>query len=371
MRHPAALRLGAPLAVVLLLTACGTGGQATPDTSVVQVKAGDDSCDLDRTELAAGTHVFRIVNTGSRTTELYVYDGSRIVTEKEDIAPGLDYDLTTELAAGAYEVACKPGGTGDGIRAPLTVTGVDGAPSDDPAAQKAVAEYRTYVTAQVDALVPLVKGFAAAVEAGDVAKAKALYAPSRLPWESIEPVAESFGDLDPRIDAREADLEPGESWTGWHRIEKALWTTGSTAGLAPVAQQLVADVTELQRRIPEAVLTPTSIGNGAKELLDEVATGKITGEEEAFSHTDLVDVEGNVAGAEKAYDVLRPLVRDTALIAELDRAFAGLDTALAVHRRGSGYVSYDTVDAAARRALAQAVDALGEPLSRLTAAASA
>ncbi len=369
------LLLAAPAALLALaLTGCGTEADAAGSSAApaVDVTAGDDSCALSRTALTAGKTVFRISNTGSRTTEVYVYEGTRIVTEKEDIAPGLDYELTAQLDAGSYEVACKPGGTGDGVRTPVTVAAATGAPvAVDPAATKAVADYRAYVQAEADRLVPLVQGFATAVKAGDVAGAKARYAPSRAPWEAIEPVAEAFGDLDPRIDLREADLETGQAWTGWHRIEKALWTTGSTAGLAPVADQLVADVKDLQGRVATAEITPASIGNGAKELLDEVATGKITGEEEAFSHTDLVDVENNVAGAEKAYAVLKPLVQDAALVTELDAAFAKLDAVLKTYRRGTGYVSYDTVDAAGRRSLAQVVDALGEPLSRLTAAATA
>ena len=225
--------------------------------------------------------------------------------------------------------------------------------------------------AEADELVPLVQGFAAAVKAGDVERAQALYAPSRRPWEAIEPVAESFGDLDPKVDLREADLEPGQAWTGWHRLEKALWVDGSTAGLAPVADQLVADVTDLQGRVQNADLSVASIGNGAKELLDEVATGKITGEEEAFSHTDLVDFAANVDGARTAFDVLRPVVDDTDLVAELDGAFADVAAALQPYARGDGFVSYDTVDEAGRRELARVVDALSEPLSRLSSAATA
>jgi iron uptake system component EfeO len=372
--HP--VRLAAPLALLALAaTACGGSGTEDASTAAsggaVQVKAGDSSCDVSRTSLPAGRTVLHITNTGSKVTEVYVYaPGDRIVTEKEDIAPGLDYQLTASIPAGSYEIACKPGQTGRGIRTAITVAGAG--PTADPAATKAVADYRAYVEQQADALVPLVGRLATAVKAGDLAQAQALYAPSRQPWEAIEPVAESFADLDPKIDQREADLETGQTWTGWHRIEKALWVQRRTAGLAPVADQLVKDVETLRSRVATAPMTPASIGNGAKELLDEVANGKITGEEEAFSHTDLVDFAANVAGARKAFEVLEPIVQksDPALVTSLQKEFADVDKALAPYRRGTGYVSYARVDAAGRRELARVVDALGEPLSRLAAAAT-
>ena len=358
------------------LTACTStaADQAAGGGGPVTVAAGDSTCEVSRTDLAPGTNVLSITNEGATTTEVYLYaEGDRIVAEKEDIAPGLSYDLTVQVQPGSYTVACKPGQVGDGIRTPVTVAAAAGAaPTSDPVTEKAVADYRAYVTAQVDALVPLVAGFTAAVKAGDVARAKELYAPSREPWEAVEPVAEALGDLDPAVDLREADLEPGQEWTGWHRIEKALWVDGSTAGMEPVADRLVADVADLQSRIPDAELTATSIGNGAKELLDEVATGKITGEEEAFSHTDLVDVDANVAGARKAFDVLRPIVEQSQpdLVTQLDAAFAQVEAALVPYARGEGYVSYDTVGEPERRELARVVDALGEPLSQLAAAAT-
>lgn len=248
--------------------------------------------------------------------------------------------------------------------------GVAGTATQDVLKEQAVEAYRAYVQAEADKLVPLVAEFAAAVKAGDVARAKALYAPSRVPWESIEPVAESFGDLDPAVDLREADLAPGQRWTGWHRIEKALWVAQSTAGLGAVADKLVADIADLQSRVPTAELTVTSIANGAKELLDEVATTKITGEEEAFSHTDLVDFDANIAGAKKAFQVLKPLAsrNNPDLVATLESAFTAVEEALTPYAQGEGYVSYDTVTEPQRRELARVVDALSEPLSRLAAA---
>jgi iron uptake system component EfeO len=372
-RRAGAVAVATAIVAAGCLSAC-TSGQAAE--SAVALTATDTRCALASTELAAGPTTFAITNDGSKVTEVYVYGKrggtySKIVTEKENIGPGTSYDLTVSLQPGRYEVACKPGQKGVGIRTPITVSGQAGAgaATTDAGAERAVTAYRAYVQQQADTLVPLVDAFVAAVTAGDVDQAKSLYAGSRVPWERIEPVAESFGDLDPRVDLREADVEAGQTWTGWHRLEKALWTDGDLTELAPVAAGLATHVRELQRRVPTADLSVSSIGNGAKELLDEVATGKITGEEEAFSHTDLVDFQANLDGARRAYDLLRPLVSDQDLLTRLDAAFSATQQQLSVHRHGDTFVSYDTVTEAQRRELARVVDGLGEPLSQLTAAA--
>jgi iron uptake system component EfeO len=263
---------------------------------------------------------------------------------------------------------CSAGMTGKGPSQTLTVTGQ--AKAADPRLNKAVAAYRTYVAEQVADTLTKATRFAAAVKKGDVDQAKALYAPSRVGWERIEPVAESFGGIDPKVDLREADLKPGETWTGWHRIEKALWKTGSVKGEAPYADRLVKDLRTLKAKVGTAAISPTSMANGAKELLDEVATGKVTGEEEAFSHTDLVDFKGNVDGAQKVYELLRPVVqeRNADLAATLDGEFANVRKVLTKYAKGDGYVAYETVGAKDRKDLSDKVNALGEPLSKLAAA---
>jgi iron uptake system component EfeO len=282
-------------------------------------------------------------------------------------------ELTVQLGAGTYQIACKPGMTGHGIRQDITVTG-QADHATDPRLSRALADYRAYVVQQTDASIAATRAFVAAFRKGDVEGAKRLYAPSRIGWERIEPVAESFGDLDPRVDAREADLKPGEKWTGWHRLEKALWEKGSTKGEEPYADQLLKDLNELRTRVAAAQLdppiTPASMANGAKELLDEVATGKVTGEEEAFSHTDLVDFKANVDGAKKVYELVRAVVleKDPALVKRLDAGFTRVEGLLAKYRKGDGYVSYDTVGKAQRKELADGVNGLGEPLSMLAAA---
>ena len=166
-----------------------------------------------------------------------------------------------------------------------------------------VAEYKLYVSQGVDKLVKDTKVFTDAVKAGDLAKAKALYASTRVSYEMIEPVAELFSDLDGKIDSRADDHEKKEEdpeFTGFHRIEYGLFAKNSTEGLGPFADKLLADVTELQGRIKGLTVPPDKMVGGAAALIEEVAATKVSGEEDRYSHTDLWDFQANVDGAKQA-----------------------------------------------------------------------
>ncbi|MFC5891178.1 iron uptake system protein EfeO, partial [Kitasatospora aburaviensis] len=332
--------------------------------------ATDTACEVSKTSFPAGHVVLDITNKGSKTTEVYVYAaGDKIVTERENIGPGTKATINAEIKAGSYEIACKPGMVGDGIRQKITVTGdasAAAAPAD-PRLTAAVDAYRKYAQEQADLTIPAVEAFAAAIKAGDVEKAKSLYAPSRTGWERTEPVAESFGDIDPKTDTREDGLEAGQEWTGWHKLEKSLFADAKIGDdEKKLADQLVTDLKDWQKKIPEAEITATSMANGAKELLDEVATGKITGEEDRYSHTDLADFAANVEGARKAYELLKPVAseKDAELAKTLDSEFAATEALLAKYKQADGtYTSYDKVADAERKTFSDAVNALGEPLS--------
>jgi iron uptake system component EfeO len=353
----------------LALTACT--GQATAEGSAIAVDAGDDACRVATTSLDAGTHEFEVRNGGGQVTEFYVYaEGDRIMGEVENIGPGLARTLHVELPAGRYEAACKPGMTGDGIRTTLTVRGAAPEPrSDTEELAAATASYQRYVRAQSGALITKTGEFVAAVKAGDIPRAKALYPVSRTYWERIEPVAESFGGLDPAVDARENDVAPGEEWTGFHRLEKSLWTTGDVSRDGAIADRLLADVGRVVAQAKEVRFTPLQMANGSKELLDEVATTKITGEEDRYSHTDLWDFRANVDGAEAAIAALRPVLlkRDPELVKTVEARFHTLDALLDRHARGDGFVLYTELGKDEIRTLATAVDAVAEPLSKVAA----
>lgn len=226
--------------------------------------------------------------------------------------------------------------------------------------------YRTWVLGEADAFLTATEAFAQAIQAGDRAKAQALYAPARMHYERIEPIAEALGDLDPRIDARE-ETPPQENWTGYHRLEKALWSTADLKSVVPVAQTLVADVRLLRAKVETADIQVPALVTGAVELLNEVSATKVTGEEDRYSHTDLYDFVANVQGAEKIWSLLKPVVTpaDADLSAKIDARFTALLTLLEAHKKGDGYQTYDEVDPQQVKALSAAVDALSEPLAQL------
>ncbi len=380
--------------VLPVVAACVPSTSAEPSASgaagALTVTSTADACELSATEADSGTLRFSVTNAGDDVTEFYLLadDGLRVVAEVENIGPGLSRDMVAQVSPGTYYTACKPGMVGDGIRAEFTVrdSGAAVGPTGDTADQLASAEasYVAYVKDQVGALAAGTQQFADAYTAGDDDTARSLYAPTRAHWERVEPVAESFGNLDPLLDLREADVEAGATWSGWHLLEKDLWQPAADANggaayvpLTPEQRQsAAADLVTHTQQLADEVNAPDftfqafQIANGAKELLDEVATGKVTGEEEIWSHTDLWDFQANVDGARVGYEVLADVVEaaDPDLAETLSTRFADLDALLAQHGSlESGFTSYDQLSDAEVKELATAVDALSEPLSRLTA----
>jgi len=237
-----------------------------------------------------------------------------------------------------------------------------------PRVEAVIAEYRDYLQQNADELVATTEPFVAAVVAGNLVEAKELYVAPRIPYERIEPVADSFGSLDPRIDARETDVAAGD-FEGFHRIEKALWEEGTTKGMAPVAEQLERDVEALAEKVKGVELQPVQIAEGANGLLGEVSASKITGEEERYSHIDLVDFEANVEGSEAAFEAVKPLLDESNadLSGEIEADFKMVFNSLEPYRTADGFVSYTELTKADTKELAVAIDTLAEKLSQVPA----
>jgi FTR1 family protein len=334
----------------------------------VTVAISDAGCEPAALKVASGPTTFVVTNKGSsKVTEYEVMQGDRALGEAENVTSGLTKGFSLTLQPGRYELRCT-GGTQK--TASLTVSGSRRDTALHPALQRGVDGYRSFLERETASLVTGVKALRHALAAGDLAAARRAYAAARVPYERVEPVAESFGDLDPRIDARANDV-PRSQWKGFHPIERKLWVARTTKDTAVLADGLLADTRKLQGLVHAVKLEPAQVGNGANELLGEVSRSKITGEEERYSHLDLLDFDANVEGARAAFDAIRPALsaKDPGLVVEIERRFGRVDAAMRPHARAGGFVPYTALQEPEVRRLSEVIDALAEPLSRAPARA--
>lgn len=399
--------------LALALTACVDKEAQQADGNTITVSSTTSDCRVSTNSTSSGTAQFSITNDGEKTTEFYLLgsDGLRIVSEKENIAPGQTADLTVSLQPGEYYTACKPGMRGENVgTAAFTVTGdpVELTGEQKELYEQAVANYVNFAKNEVGELLPQVEEFATAYMNGDDEKARELYATTRIHYERIEPIAEALGILDPRIDYREIDylaeaelLEQDDStfteWLGFHRIEKDLWvpaadalqpdgssaydgwTASSQEDRQRIGRTLIDDVQALYNEIHSSTFVEdqqiniTSVSNGAAALLEEIAVGKVTGEENWWSHRDLWDFQANLEGSRIAFDLVAPIAsaeseENAQLVETIDAAFNDLQAEL--DQYGSyeeGFTPYREVSKEQRKELTTKLDAVREPLSQLTA----
>ena len=237
---------------------------------------------------------------------------------------------------------------------------------------KETAEYKKYVEGQIDMLLKDTENFAKLLKEGKLDEAKKVYPLIRMAYERSEPIAESFGESDVKIDYRLVDFKEEfkneEGWKGFHRIEKILWEQNTTKGTEKYADDLVNDIKELKAKIATIEVTPDLMVTGAIDLLNEVSTQKITGEEEVFSHTDLYDFRANIEGAQKIFELFRPKLekKDAKLVTTLDTEFKAVNALLDKYMTDDKhYKLYTELKPEDTKALAEAVTKLGEPLSQM------
>ncbi|NMO03646.1 peptidase M75 family protein [Gordonia sp. TBRC 11910] len=373
----------------------GCTGKRSADGAIA-VTSTNESCDLASTQAQTGPVNFAVTNNGSKVTEFYVYgNNNRVLGEVENIGPGLSGNLTVEIVdPGSYTVACKPGMVGTGLRKEITVSGSKKEKSQAPAdVNAAKARYLDYIRGQVDGLLAQTKVFVGNVTAGNLDAARGQFGQVRTFYERIEPVAESFPDLDPLIDMRWDDTGDGKDpFVGFHRLERFLWppqpqevgdaagqiapadaahakTDDTAANIAAVAKGLLDSVTKLHVEITKPTFTFESrqFVHGPQALIDEIARTKVGGEEDRYSHTDLWDFAANVDGAETLIAEMQPTIsaKNPTLMNKITAQFADVRTSIDKFRDGDGYVSYTTVTPEQRKDLSNKIDALSSTLSQV------
>ncbi len=186
--------------------------------------------------------------------------------------------------------------------------------------------------------------FTDAVRANNLQAAQDAFAPSRMPWERIEPLAGLVEEIDGKVDARVDDFAGVDdpAFTGWHRLEFLLFEKNTTEGGAPFADQLDKDVASLKEEFAKVEVTPLDVANGAAELIEEVSEGKITGEEDRYSKTDLWDFDANLQGSQAAIDKLTPALEkaDPALLGKIDGGISQVFDTMRPLRQGDGWVKF-------------------------------
>ncbi len=376
---PASIRGGvAAAAVMLLIAGCGDessssskpGAKASGNSHTVALTMGSDTCVTDQKSYAAGGVTFNVSNKdATAVSEVEILDGQRILAEKENVPPGFSGTFSVNLEPKTYTIYC-PGASTE--RVPLLITGTAGSAPVTSTHQLLMdggKSYGNYVNDQVGLLLESVKALDTAITSGNLTGAQAAYAKARPYYERIEPVAESFAGLDPAIDAR-ADDVPVTKLSGFHRIEYGLFTQKKIDGLKPFSTELITDVQKLQNLSSDLSYQPADLANGAVSLLDEVSNRKVHGEEERYSHIDLLDFQANVEGSDQAFANLQPGLEkiDPVLTKTIATAFQSNLDLLDTYRttaNPSGFKLYGELTKDDTKKLSDSIQAIAEPLSRV------
>jgi iron uptake system component EfeO len=368
-------------------TASAQSASGPARIDVTLTSDGGGSCQLSATKAKAGPVTFTVTNkSASAITEVELQSDNRIIGEKENLAPGLPtVSFTSTLGGGAYQIYC-PGASKE-IQT-FTVTGKAAAQpggSTEVLLKQGTKGYSTYVNGVVGSMVTAVHRLNTDIQAGNLAAAKREYPLARPFYERIESDVDGFvlpgfkatdnaGNLDYLIDMRASNLDPKAGWHGFHALERDLFQRDKiSAQTKQLSAELVKNVKTLQKVTSGLKYKPEDLANGAADLLEEVQTTKITGEEEAFSHYDLVDFAGNVEGAQQAFAYLEPGLKkiDPTLTAEINAQFAKVNKLLNSYRDDSvpgGYVLYTAkIKKRDGPKLSRAVQALQQPLSTIAA----
>ena len=407
-KYRALTGVGAVIVLVTSLTACATGTAPSAATSatasgsapgggsapvvdgVAQVKVtltadGGDACTADFLTAPAGPVTFTVQNVDSTAiTEVELQSELKILGERENLAPGLPpAGFTVTLDGGQYTLYCL-GATPE--TQTFTVTGqAAAAPTGSTATllNAGSKEYGTWVTGQAEEMKTAVTNLKTAADSGDLAKAQAAYIQARPFYEKIESDVEGFvmpgfavddnkGNLDYLIDMRASNLDEKVGWSGFHAVERDLWKAAKIgAATKEYAADLDSNVTKLVDVVKTLTFKPEDLANGAAALLEEVQSNKITGEEEQFSHIDLLDFAANVEGARQAFAYLQPGLEkiDADLVTQVVTEFGNVEAALSKLRDKAspgGYIPWteENRDTYAKE-LSQAVLALQQPMQKI------
>jgi high-affinity iron transporter len=348
---------------------------AHPEPAAGQtVAVSETECGQGFTAPKPGRQDFRMRNTGSQTSEVYLIDPSSnaVYGEIEGLAPGTTRDLVATVAGGTYAWRCVPADGKAVTSKEVRVAGAAGAHAVVPVTQRDLTAplkaYRAYVNRGLSTLVAQTRQLGDDIRAGHLDTARADWLAAHRTYASLGAAYGTFEDFDQKIDGRPDGLPGGvhdPGFTGFHRIEYGLWHGQSAAQLARPAQQLTEDAAALRHAFPHQDFDPSDLPLRAHEILENTLQFELTGDTDQGSGTGLATADANLAGTRELLTVLRPLLTPRAprLLPAVDADIARLQRLLDSAHHGNRWTPVDRLDPAAKARIDGATGQLLEDLS--------
>jgi iron uptake system component EfeO len=367
---PRAAARGLPLLGVAFVAGCSGAGAtpapSLPPSSSVSVTLSDAGCAPEPAAAPAGEVTFEIHNSdGDSVSEVDVQhaDGGTIALQ-QNLVPGRSSSLVVWLDAGTYRVSC-PGAATSAYT--FTVAGTGAADwQTQPLLVAAVTQYVAYVRQQGSLLQQQVQTLLTAMQRGQLTRARSDYATARVTYEHLEQAIPD-ASLDRAMNGLAGNASSPAQFTGFHRVELALWQNDSTVDGLTAATGLATEADSLLQDLSGLSPAPGDITNNAVSSLTNAVSTRLTGEEESYSHLGLLMMQADLDAAEEAFQCVRPaLQRSTPLVvSQLGAEYATAQAALDAVSSGGSFPPDTSLSPAQTRSIAGAFDTLAASMSKL------
>jgi high-affinity iron transporter len=318
-----------------------------------------------------------VTNAGHSMVDVKLQGASNslIYGELEAMAPGTTRTMTAVIPPGKYRLGCTYSENATVYSQSVTVSGHpvhDAHPYQQVTYGQIaplVTKYRAEVSAGLGVLATDTDHLRALADAGQLEQAKQAWLIAHLDYARLGAAYDTFGDFNDEIDGRPNGLPLGVSdpnWTGFLRLEFALWHNQPAATVASTADELDTYVHQLVGAFGEQATPLNDLSLRTHEILENTLQFELTGESDQGSNSGLATAEANVQGTEMILGILAPLLekRAPSLLASLRADLQELGALVATYQLPDGtWTSVQSLSATQREHLDGAVGEYLEEVS--------
>jgi high-affinity iron transporter len=324
-------------AIAVAVIVAGAGVAVTPtDTATAStthetsVTVGDFRCANGWVPPRSGQRQISVTNAGHSVVDVTLLGAHNLLIygDLEAMAPGTTRTMTAVIPPGKFRLGCT---YSESATVYSHIVRVSGRPVHDahPYQQVTytqlaplVTKYRAEVSAGLATLASDTDRLQFFADAGQQQQARQAWLVAHLDYARLGAAYDTFGDFNDEIDGRPNGLPQGvddPSWTGFLRLEYALWQNQPPAVVASIADQLDAAVHQLVAAFPEQTTPINDLSLRVHEILENTLQFELTGETDQGSHTGLATAMANVQGTETILGIIAPLLekREPALVGQL------------------------------------------------------